>query len=245
MGFVQHANNEVNATGTSVSATLPSAVGANRVVLWVVFYVNDSFRTVTMSGGSGVTYTEAGLVTCTGGAAADQYHWGYAKVPTSQSLTVTATLSNSGDFPSIYLMERDDIDYNNPATANEDAGRRTNAATSGQPLTSGFTPTLAYPDSFVLGLTNDYSAGASPTAGSGWTSHGVIWDYGTPGDDYGTVISKSVSSTTALESEFVSPNSNFFDVLAFVYRLASTQDIRFKQYANGAFQALQFIEGGL
>lgn len=223
MAFVQHVQNDVNATAqTVVSATLPSSVGANRVVIWAVFYISNTARTVTMSGGSSVTYTQSGTVTCTGGTTAQQYHFGYAKVPSSQSLTVTATLSGSGDYPAIYLMERDDLDYTTPAVANEDAGRRTNTASSGSSLTSGLTSTLTNTNNFVLGLSNNYSAGTPPAAGSGWTNHGVIWDYGSAGGEYGRVISKTVSSFNAVQSEFVSPNSNFFDILVVVYKLAPT-----------------------
>lgn len=248
MAFVQQAENDVNATAqTSVNTTLGSNVGANRVVIWVVFYISNTVRTVTMSGGSGVTYTEAGSVTCTGGATNQQYHWGYAKVPSSQSLTVTATLSGSGDYPGIYLQERDDLDYTTPATANEDAGRRTNAASAGSSLTSGLTPTLAYPDCFVVGLTNNYSSGATPTAGAGWTDHGEIWDYGSAGSEYGRVISKTVSSTAAVQSEFVSVNSNFSDILVFVYKLDTggggpTAGLKMKMFANGDVKIANLVE---
>jgi hypothetical protein len=238
MAFIQHGHNSAGGAGTT---TIPSvAMGSNvtngNVLVWICAYTNASQRTLTLSGG-GLTYTEMGVFAVGGDI---QYHWGYAKVTSTQALTVTGSVSNSVTYPGLYVMERDDIDYTTPATAGEYAAAR---PTGPGTLSSGSTPTLTYANSIQIGFGINYISAVAPTATAGYTDHGTIWNFG-GGSPWSRVVSKLLSSTTAVSTTVSASTSEQYDVVTLIFKQEPVQlgIVKAKQYSNGAFQATRFVE---
>jgi len=168
--FVQQSHNSATAAATSISATPGASVGAGNLrIAWVKYEGGDAGVTV----GDGVdSFTEAGTVVNDGGTRLRMF---YKLNSTAGAGVVTANLDASRTNIGLYVAEYSGIDsfitHENTAAANPGSG--TDA------ISTGLVNVTTQPALFVAWVA-DYDSDTNPVlAGTGFTSRGQGWTFGT------------------------------------------------------------------
>jgi hypothetical protein len=215
---VQGQDPNFSTNGTTIAATLTLAAGS---YLHVMAFGNGAVG-MTASISDGVnTYTAIGSVFQSGKA----FHWSAGPVA-SGSTTITVTFSALINLKAIVVREITGCSAVQSAHAEagpSTPGTGTDAVSSGT-LTPTSQPAL------ISGLCLDTFFGATPAAGTGFTSSssapliGKCWDWGDGvGNSYARIENQRVTSTSAVAATFTSSAgaSNKYCVLAAAFTEAA------------------------
>lgn len=215
--YVQTAQNSVTASGATTVAT--GNFGANpttgNFIIAGAFYDGNGTTsltglTITLTDTLGNTYTPLKTVDDT----TNGYRLAlfYAKNITgggANSVTATyGTPPSSNFYKGVFAAEYSGLDTSAPFTSGEVAGQEQNSVGTGtDAISSGNTPALSTQPCLVVGFTSIAHSTAGPSSsGTGYTSRGSFWQFGT-GTNFATLEDKRVTSTSAVAATFTAPSS--------------------------------------
>jgi hypothetical protein len=213
--FTAAANNGLFNAGamTSITCTLPVAVAAGDVVL-VAADVGAATvpTTITITNGSGDTYTDSSLGPFVGGGVLNggRFQVGAFLKPTVGTTTFTVTMAPpNGDFAEIYAWKVSGF-VGTPtldkAVTNSGSGTSADSGSSGT-LTSAFEVAIGY-----VAVENQVSA-----AGSGWSTGGTNINDGISGTTSDLGEHRITSTTTAINATGTTTGGGWQAVLLTIY----------------------------
>ena len=222
MAVVQNisaSDNTTAVTGLASAVTFASPVTAGNVIVgFVLLGATSSLISATYTPALGLTPVT--IANYYAGAATNaNFQAFYIKVTTSGTFSLNATWSASGNYPALYMEERNDISFSNPFTAGNSAFQTTTFGTGTDAVTSGSTPTLSTPIGVLLGFARGALGAPGPTAaGTGFTDEGYFWSYGGVFPNMLRVEWKALTSTAAVASTFTNSGASVvFDVGAVAF----------------------------
>jgi hypothetical protein len=229
--FVQDvANQNVYASGASVSLAFPQNISAGNSIIWLAR--SDDYSThiqalMQISDTQGNTYVQVGTIFQSG--ALTTLCWGYVKtIAASGPCTVTATVVSGPTNPAncnyggLYLQERAGIDQVAPFTAGESVASSNAYGGATDATTSGLTPILAAQPATLFGFADNNSAPNTPVAGTGFTQRQQSWNNGGPAFVM-TPQDRQLTSTAPVAATYTSiVGSDTIQVIAMVLKDSST-----------------------
>jgi hypothetical protein len=228
ISFTAAANNCTIATVTSITCTLPVAVAAGDIVLVIANCGATTAPTsVTITDGSGDTYTDSALGSFVGGGTFNtgRFRVGAFLTPTVGTTTFTATMSPAnGNFAEIYAWKVSGI----VGTPTLDKAVQANG--TGTTADSGSSGTLTAAAEAAVGYVT--VANAVTGAGSGWSTGGTNINDGiqTTSSDIGE--HRITAATTAIDATCaISSGGDWLAILLTAFDAGST-------FANNAIMVM-------
>lgn len=204
----------------TIHSSFATYTAGNKAIVYVRYETPTAVGTMTCSdeNGSfvsiGSSWTEIGTFSSAYGST-QTHRFGYMEFSGTGSTRVFCSFSVPQNWPSIIVMQRDDIPgaFVSGEYAIQDQTGNTSAS-----LSSGNTPTLADANSVLVGFACTHNVIASPDADTGFDDAGEYINFGGSFTDSCRVETKQLAATTATAATFLaSVDSTFTAPLALVF----------------------------